>query len=65
VLVATDERAEPHGAFTGGSAALTELVRGSPYFEYLVTDHEGSFGIFDTHHNALMLIGLAVADPPA
>lgn len=37
--------------------ALEALVEECPYFEYLLTDAGSTFGIFDTHHNALVCVG--------
>jgi hypothetical protein len=57
VLLVTDEEPEPAGAFRGPLTALDKLVGESPYFEYLVTDEDATFGIFDTHHNMLICVG--------
>ncbi len=57
VLLVTNEEPRPAGGLRGSLAALAELIGECPYFEYLVTDDAASFGVFDTHHNALIQIG--------
>jgi hypothetical protein len=56
VLIATGEEAVPACAFRGSLAALAELVAESAFFEYVVTDEDASFAVFDTHHNALVTV---------
>ena len=57
VLLVTDEEPTPSGAIEGLVAELATLVSECPYFEYVITDDAAKFGIFDTHHNALLRIG--------
>lgn len=57
VLLVTDEQAAPAGAVKGRLVHLAELVARCPYFEYVITDEGAGFGIFDTHHNALVRVG--------
>lgn len=57
VLLVTNEDPNPRCAFVGTSLAICELVAESPFFEYVVTDRGGSFGVFDTHHNSLVAVG--------
>ena len=57
VLVVTDEEPTPSGAVEGSVEDLASLVAECPFFEYLITDHEATFGVFDTHHNTLVRLG--------
>jgi hypothetical protein len=57
VLLVTDEKPTPVGALKGSVADLATLVAECPYFEYVITDEAGTFGIFDSHHNVLIRVG--------
>jgi len=54
VVLVTDEEPVPRGALRGSSTDLRRVIAGGPFFEYLVTDDDVSFGIFDAHHNDLV-----------
>jgi hypothetical protein len=56
VVLVTDEKPWPSCAFAGELAPLIALLASAPFFEYVVTDEEASFALFDTHHNSLVSV---------
>jgi hypothetical protein len=57
VLLVTDEEPVPAGAVSGRLDDLDRLAGECWLFEYVITDEAASFGVFDTHHNALIRVG--------
>jgi hypothetical protein len=57
ILLVTDEEPTPAGAVSGSVADLATLIRETWHFEYVITDGDATFGIFDTHHNVLIRVG--------
>lgn len=56
-LLVTDDQPIPAGAVSGSLHDLGTLVGECRYFEYVITDEAAAFGVFDTHHNALIRVG--------
>jgi len=56
LLVVTDESPSGIGAVRGTMFQLLDLVRRAPGFEFAVVPADISWIVFDTHHNALVLV---------
>lgn len=56
-LFATDDEPPPWPCVTGPAIAVLELIAELPFFEYLLAASDGTWLIFDTHHNVLVSVG--------
>ena len=57
-LVPTDDESPPWPVFTGSIFYVIELLKEIRFFEYFLTDKNGTWVIFDTHHNTLVVTGI-------
>jgi len=56
ILVVTDDEPDPAGAVVGPWQDLVRMLGELPPFEFFLTDERGSWAIFDTHHNELIVV---------
>lgn len=57
VLFVTDDSPPPWPAYTGSMEGIITVLRGCRFFEYFLASPDGSWIIFDTHLNELVLVG--------
>lgn len=61
VLVVTDDEHEPWPAFEGALRDVATMLREVRPFEYWLAPRDGSWVVFDTHENAMVVAGSLVA----
>lgn len=57
LLIVTDDVAPPWPVFAGKLKSLLEYLGEQAHLEYILTDPDLSWLLFDTHHNTLVLLG--------
>lgn len=57
LLVVTDDQPRPWPVFFGPSFTLLAVLREVRFCEYFLADPDFKWLIFDTHHNALVVVG--------
>jgi hypothetical protein len=57
VLLVMNDSGSPGGAIEGPFASLISVIEDSIGFEFIISSPEGEWGIFDTHHNELLILG--------
>jgi hypothetical protein len=56
-LFVTDDSGSPWPLISGNSTAVVRLLRECLFFEFIIAARDGSWVIFDTHDNELVLAG--------
>ncbi len=64
-LVITDDEAQPWPVVAGSVGELLKLVLDQRYFEYMLAAVDGSWIVFDTHHNELVFAGEFAGNVPS
>jgi len=56
-FIPTDDECPPWPIFLGNRDKIVELVRELRYFEFILTDKNITWAVFDTHHNSIVVVG--------
>jgi hypothetical protein len=65
LLFVTDDNPAPWMCISGDGNSLIEMLREQRFFEYFIVNRDLGWVLFDTHQNAMMLVGdgLTIAPP--
>lgn len=61
VLVVTDDSLPPWPVYMGSMEGIITVLRGCRFFEYFLAASDGSWIVFDTHMNEIVLAGSLVS----
>ncbi len=56
-LIVTDDENGPWPVFHGAPSDILSLIYAQRFFEYILSDFELRWAVFDTHHNCLYVVG--------
>ena len=56
-LIVTDDEYGPWPVFQGCRVDIMRLIYEQRFFEYILSDEELKWAVFDTHHNRLFVVG--------
>lgn len=57
LLFVSDEESPPWPVLVGTLHDLLKVISEQSFFEFVMSDEEGTWAVFDTHHNSLVVCG--------